>query len=50
MAELNAWFARHAPGLSATAGYPADAKRWRRELAERMNPDAALLDRIWRIK
>ena len=31
MAEFNAWFGKHYPTLTPTAGYPEDAKRWLRE-------------------
>ncbi len=48
MAELNQWFARRAPDLRETVGYPVDAKRWRGELTRKMQPDAAMLERIWR--
>lgn len=35
MAELNAWFRERIPGLTDTAGYPQDAKRWLGEVRGR---------------
>jgi hypothetical protein len=33
MRAFNAWWCGRAPGLAATAGYPLDAARWRRDAA-----------------
>ena len=36
MDRFNTWWREHIPGLMPTAGYPEDARRFRGEIAEKM--------------
>jgi len=48
MRALNAFWCRHVPGLKPTAGYPQDAKRFRRDVAA-MQAELGIDDRVlWR--
>lgn len=50
MAQFNAFWARHVPGIKETAGYPVDAKRFLDDIRPAMDrlgiPEAA----VWRVK
>lgn len=48
MRSFNAFWGRRVPGLAATAGYPLDAARWRREAAAAVDAAGCGWDAIWR--
>ena len=48
MLAFNAFWAERQPGLVATAGYPVDAARWRREAAQAVDRAGISWDTIWR--
>lgn len=48
MLAFNAFWAERQPGLVATAGYPVDATRWRREAAAAVQRAVVPWDAIWR--
>jgi ribonuclease HII len=48
MAAFNAHWSARVPGLRATAGYPVDALRWRREAAGAVEAAGIAWDDLWR--
>jgi hypothetical protein len=48
MRAFNAWWCGRAPGLAATAGYPLDAARWRRDAAAAVEAAGLGWDAVWR--
>ncbi len=48
MDAFNAWWSRHRPGLRPTKGYPQDAARFRRDIAEIQGPLGVFDDLLWR--
>ena len=50
MKAFNAFWRRHVPGLAPTAGYPLDARRFKREIAERQNALGIKDASIWRAR
>ena len=50
MKSFNAYWARHAPGVRKTAGYPTDARRFRREIAAAQQRLGLPDNWLWRSK
>jgi len=50
MAQFNAWWAKHVPGIAPTAGYPVDAKRFFAQIQAKMQELRIPLDTVWRKK
>jgi hypothetical protein len=50
MRQFNRFWARHVPGLQATAGYPVDAKRFFAEIRPAMEKLGLVADQVWRKK
>jgi hypothetical protein len=50
MAQFNAFWAKHVPGLKPTAGYPVDAKRFYAEIRPAMDRLGIPADAVWRRK
>jgi hypothetical protein len=50
MRQFNAFWAKHVPGIKPTAGYPADAKRFYREIEPAMKKLGIAKEAVWRIK
>jgi ribonuclease HII len=48
MEAFNAFWSARVPGLRATAGYPLDAARWRRDAAAALAAAGIADDRFWR--
>jgi len=48
MRAFNAWWCDTVPGLAATAGYPVDAARWRRDAAAAVASSGIDWDTVWR--
>jgi ribonuclease HII len=48
MRGFNEFWARRSPDTAATAGYPVDARRWRREAADAVARSGVRWDAIWR--
>ncbi len=48
MRAFNAWWCGRVPGLTATAGYPVDAARWRRDAAAAVEAAGHGWDAVWR--
>jgi ribonuclease HII len=48
MAAFNAHWSARVPGLRATAGYPVDARRWRREATGAVEAAGLAWDDLWR--
>jgi hypothetical protein len=48
MRAFNAHWTARCPGLAATAGYPVDAARWRREAAAAVAREGVAWDALWR--
>ena len=48
MLAFNEHWSRLAPGLAATAGYPVDATRWRRDAGSAVERAGVAWDEIWR--
>jgi len=48
MHAFNEWWGGRSPGLAATAGYPVDAARWRRDAAAAIRAAAIAEDDLWR--
>jgi len=48
MLAFNDFWQRRQPGLAATAGYPVDAARWRREAAAAVEAAGIPWDSVWR--
>lgn len=49
MEAFNRFWTRHVPGLQATKGYPADARRFRRDIAHVQSRLGILDEVLWRI-
>ncbi len=50
MMQFNAYWAKHVPGLIATAGYPVDAKRFFADIGPAMVRLGVKEETIWRVK
>jgi hypothetical protein len=50
MAQFNAFWARHVPGLKETAGYPVDAKRFLDDIRPAMERLGIAEHAVWRVK
>lgn len=50
MAQFNAFWARHVPGLKETAGYPVDAKRFFDDIRPAMERLGIAESAVWRVK
>jgi hypothetical protein len=50
MAQFNAYWARHVPGLKETAGYPVDAKRFFDDIRPAMERLGIAEGAVWRVK
>lgn len=50
MQAWNAYWKNIVPGLQPTAGYPVDAKRFRRDIADAVNKSGIAESAIWRVK
>lgn len=48
MRAFNAWWCGRVPGLAATAGYPLDAARWRRDATSAVAAAGIGWDAVWR--
>lgn len=48
MKAFNTFWSTRSPGLSPTAGYPVDAKRWRHEAQDVIQAEGVVDDDIWR--
>jgi len=48
MQAFNAFWSARLPGLAPTAGYPVDARRWRRDAAAALAAEAIVDDALWR--
>jgi hypothetical protein len=48
MLAFNTYWGARQPGLAATAGYPVDAARWRREAAAAVEREGLAWDLVWR--
>ena len=48
MRAFNKFWTGRCPGLAATAGYPVDAVRWRREAAAAVEREGVDWDAVWR--
>lgn len=48
MRAFNAWWCGRVPGLAATAGYPVDAARWRRDAMAAVEAAGHGWDTVWR--
>jgi len=50
MRAFNAYWRRHVPGLKPTAGYPRDAKRFRRDIAHKLGELKIAETVLWRAR
>ena len=50
MVQFNAYWAKHVPGLVATAGYPVDAKRFFADIRPALDKLGVRDETIWRVK
>jgi hypothetical protein len=50
MRAFNAFWCRHVPGLKPTAGYPQDAKRFRRDVAHKLGELKIAETVLWRVR
>ncbi len=48
MWAFNAFWSSHVPGLRPTAGYPLDAKRWRRDAQDTIQSLGISAEQLWR--
>ena len=48
MQAFNTFWSTRSPGLSPTAGYPVDAKRWRHEAKDAIQAEGVVEDELWR--